>query len=115
MKYTVAEILLKHTKSGRSEIAKLASELVKDERRKPFCITIGKLIAKYPESAFASVCEEYLSSKDSAVSAIGLDIYSAGKFPGAESAVRKIAEESKPSANQKKARKILKMDAEEKE
>ena len=115
VKYTVAEILLKHTKSGRSEIAKLASELVKDERRKPFCITIGKLIAKYPESAFASVCEEYLSSKDSAVSAIGLDIYSAGKFPGAESAVRKIAEESKPSANQKKARKILKMDAEEKE
>lgn len=115
VKYSVAETLLKHTKSGRAEIAKLASELVKDERRKPFCITIGKLIVKYPESAFASVCEEYLSAKDSAVSAVGLDIYNAGKFPGAESAVRKIAEDTKPSANKKKARQILKMDAEEKE
>lgn len=115
VKYSVAEILLKRTKSGRAEIARLASDLVKDERRKPFCITIGKLITKYPESAFSSVCEEYLSSKDSAVCAVGLDIYNAGKFPGAESAVRKIAEEAKPSANRTKARKILKMDEEEKE
>lgn len=115
VKYTIAEILLKHTKTDRAEIAGLASELVKDERRKPFCVNFGKLIAKYPESAFASVCEEYLSSKDSAVSAIGLDIYNAGNFPGAESAVRKIAEETKPSANKNKARKILKMDEEEKD
>lgn len=110
VKYSIAEALLKYTKSGRAEIASLASELVKDEKRKPFCLTIGKLLAKYPESAFASVCEEYLSSKDYAVCAAGLDIYNAGKFPGAESAVRKIAEETKPSANQKRARKILKMD-----
>lgn len=110
VKYTVAEILLKHTKSGRSEIAKLASELVKDERQKPFCITIGKLLTKYPESAFASVCEEYLSAKDSAVCAIGLDIYGAGNFSNAESTVRKIAEETKPGTNRTKARKLLKMD-----
>ncbi len=110
VKYSVAEILLKHSKSGRAEIANLASDLVNDERRKPFCLTIGKLIAKYPESVFASVCEEYLSSKDSAVCATGLDIYSAGMFPSAESAVRRIAEGTKPSANKKRARKILKMD-----
>ena len=104
------EALLKNAKYGQKEIAELAIEVAKDDRRKPFRNTIGKIIAKYPDPHFDDVCLAYLESKDAMTCALGLDMFASGRYSKAELKVKEIAENEKAGANHKKARKILKMD-----
>lgn len=104
------EALLKHAKQGQKEIAGLAVELATDDKRKPFRYTIGKIIAKYPDSNFDEVCVAYINSKDAQTCALGLDMYASGRYSKAELKVKEISENEKAGANHKKARKILKLD-----
>lgn len=109
-KTKIIEAVMKHGKCGRSEIADLAEKLAVDDKRKPFRYSVGKLMAKYPDSKFSAACRLYLASKDAATCALGLDMYSSGRFSSVESDVKSIAENEKAGNNQKKAKKILKID-----
>lgn len=104
------DALLKNADYGHSEIAELAVDLSKDDRRKPLRYTIGKLIAKYPSPKFEAACLSYLDSKDAQTCALGIDMYASGRYSSAELKVKAIAENEKLGANYKKARKILKLD-----
>ena len=104
------DVLLKNTDSGRSEIAELASSIASDDKRKSLRYQIGKQIAKYPDSKFGAVCLEYMSSKDAMTCALGIDMYASGRYSSAEAKINEIADNTKAGANQKKARKVLKLD-----
>ena len=112
-----AEALLKYGKAGRSEIGKWAESLAGDDTKKAFRKEIGKLLAKYPDSAFCGACQAFLASSDRDTCAIGLDIYAAGKYSSCEGKVRSIAGDSKAGTNKKRAMNILGIeeDAEKKE
>lgn len=105
-----AEVLLKFGDSGFSEIAELALKVVNDDKKKPLRYNIGKLIAKKSDSAFEKVCVEYLNSKDSQTCSLGLDMFVTGRYNSAKPKVEEIAENTKAGNNQKRARKILKLD-----
>lgn len=105
-----ATALLKNSNVGKKEIADLALKLSKDDRKVHFRYTIGKLIAKTKDSHFEKVCLAFLESKDAQTCALGLDMYSIGRYSSVEYKVKELAENSKAGANNKKARKILKLD-----
>lgn len=109
-KNNACKVLMEHAKAGYSEIAELALKIVKDDRRKPLRYNIGKIIAKYSSSEFAKVCFEYLNSKDAQTCALGLDMFAIGRYAIADAKVNEIAKNDKAGANQKKAKKILKID-----
>lgn len=109
-KSKACEALLKNTKAGQKEIAELAVELAGDDKRKPFRYTVGKLIAKYPDSEFSVVCEAFLQSKDAQTCALGLDMFASGRYASCEAKVKEISENEKAGANYKKARKILQIE-----
>ena len=107
VKKQTVEALLKYGKAGRGEIADWAQVLAADDTKKSYRRDVGKLMTKYPDGAFAKACAAYLSSQDKDTKAIGLDMYTAGKYSSAESAVRVIAGDKKLGSLQKRAMKIL--------
>lgn len=106
-KMFAAEALLKEGKAGEKEVIDLARESLGDDRKKQLRYNIGKYLVKYVKPSFSAICTEYLASKDAATVATGLDMYKAGKFSSAESAVRAIADDKKAGTNQKLAKRIL--------
>lgn len=109
-KSKACEALLKNANAGQSEIRTLAVKIAADDKRKPLRYSIGKLIAKYPSNQFDDVCLAYLNSLDAQTCALGLDMFASGRYSKAETKVSEIAENKKAGANNKKARKILKLD-----
>jgi len=109
-KNSACKVLLENANVGQTQIAELALKIVKDDRRKPLRYNIGKIIAKHSSSAFGQVCYEYLCSKDAQTCALGLDMYASGRYEIALNKVEEIAKNDKAGANQKKAKKILKID-----
>jgi HEAT repeat protein len=107
VKKQATEALLKYGKAGRSQIAKWAEALAADDTKKPMRRDVGKLLTKYSDGAFAGACEAYLSSQDRDTRAIGLDMYTAGKFSSCDSKVRAIADDKKMGTLQKRAMKLL--------
>ncbi|MBR3543082.1 MAG: HEAT repeat domain-containing protein [Treponema sp.] len=108
-----AEALLKHGTAGRSEIGKWAEGLASDDTKKAFRKEVGKLLARYPDSAFSGACAAFLASQDRDTCSVGLDIYAAGKFSSCEPKVRAIAGDSKAGLNKKRAMNILGIEEEE--
>ncbi len=106
-KARIAEALLKEGHAGEVEIAALAEEALRDDRRKPLRASLGKTLAKYTRPSFADVCTLYLESSDAQTVSLGLDMYRNGKFPSSADAVRKIADSKKSGANRTRARKLL--------
>lgn len=109
-KIKVAESLLKYGSAGRREIADITEKIAADDKRKSIRYALGKLIVKYPDSSFAESCKLYLKSKDAATCALGLEMFASGRYPGTDGIVRELAENDKAGNNQKKAKKILKME-----
>lgn len=115
VKKQATEALLKYGKAGRSQIAKWAEALAADDTKKPMRRDVGKLLTKYSDGSFAGACEAYLSSQDRDTRAIGLDMYTAGKFSSCDSKVRAIADDKKMGTLQKRAMKLLGIEEKEEE
>lgn len=116
-KLEIATALLNENQKGAKQIASLAAETVKDDRRKQLRYALGKLMAKYDNSAFSDVCLLYIQNKDVSTIGTGLDIYAKGRYSNCDSAVRELAEKADLNAKSKnqmaiKAAKILGMDVE---
>lgn len=116
-KLEIATALLGENEKGAKQIASLAVETVKDDRRKQLRYALGKLMAKYDNSAFSDVCLLYIQNKDVSTIGTGLDIYAKGRYSNCDSAVRELAEKADLNAKSKnqmaiKAAKILGMDVE---
>ncbi len=117
VKSRVAPILLSETKIGAKEIAELAIEVAKDDRRKQLRYALGKEMAKYKNDDFAQACLLYLNSKDVPTIGTGLDIYAKGRYSNCDDAVKTLAEKADLNAATKnqtaiKAAKILGIDLE---
>lgn len=117
VKSRIAAILLAETKFGSKEIAELAAETAKDDRRKQLRYALGKEMAKYKNTDFADVCLLYINSKDVATIGTGLDIYAKGRYSNCDEAVKSLAEKADLYAVTKnqmaiKAGKILGIDLE---
>ena len=116
----VVEALMKHKKTVPSEIVELAEQTAKDDLSKSLRYAIGKQFVKYANleygrAEFAGVCKLYLESKDVSTQGMGLDLYAAGRYGSCDAIVHEIAESSRPSVNKTKARRILKLPAEDEE
>ena len=108
VKRQTAEALLKYGKAGKKEIGEWAQAIARDDTKRVFRREIGKLLAKYPDPAFAGACSAFIASSDKDTRSIGLDMYSAGKYSSCESAVRALANDKKTeNSNRQKALKIL--------
>ena len=95
-----AKVLLEEGK-GLSEIAALASETVKDDRRKQLRYSLGKEMAKYSDSAFADVCLEYIQNKDNSTIGTGLDMWAKGRYSNCDKAVNELADKADLNAKNK--------------
>ena len=113
-KLMASEAVLKSDlRTGLDEIAKLAKETVNDDKRKSLRYGLGKVIPKYPKPVFAEVCSMYIQSKDAQTAALGIDMYKAGRYETAVSALKQLAEDkTRNSTNRKRARKLLGMEEE---
>ena len=116
-KLEIATALLGENQKGAKKIASLAGETVRDDRRKQLRYALGKLMAKYSDSAFADVCLLYIQNKDVPTVGTGLDIYAKGRYSNCDSAVKELAQKADLNAKSKnqmaiKAAKILGMDVE---
>lgn len=114
VKIRCAQALLEFSdsKTGLSEIIELARETLKDDRRKNLRYALGKEFAKYKNDEFASICAEYIDSKDTATQGTGLDIFARGRYPQVLEKVQKIVMDdakagTKKNANAQKAERIL--------
>ena len=111
-----AEALLKYGKAGKKEIGEWAEAIARDDTKRVFRREIGKLLTKYPDSAFSGACAAFIASSDKDTRSIGLDMYSAGKYSSCESAVRALANDKKTeNSNRQKAMKILGIEEEPKD
>lgn len=109
-KSKAADALMKYSTIGRKEIAELTVEVYDKPARKALRNALAKLIIKYPDSAFDDICLSFVTSKDATTCALGLDMYASGRYGKASEAVKTLAENTKAGQNQKKAKKILKIE-----
>ncbi|MCQ2576664.1 MAG: HEAT repeat domain-containing protein [Treponema sp.] len=113
-KKKIIEVLLKEGHAGEKEILELASECVKDDKKKDLRYAIGKELAKNAKPEFKDICLEYLNSKDTTTVSLGLDMYKNCKFAAAEEKMREIYEDKKANAsNKKRIQKMLGIEDEE--
>jgi len=113
VKAKAVEVLMKYGDAGEAEIAALEKEVLTEDRRKSLRYAIGKEFGKHDKEFLAEICVDYLSSKDATTVGYGLDMFKTGKYPIAEEAVRKIAEDKKAStANRARAKKLLNIEDE---
>lgn len=112
-KAMAAEALLKSGNNiGTEEIAELAKSVADDPKRKSLRYSLGKLMAKYMNPAFAEAGVLYVQSKDAQTASLGLDMYKAGRYETIKSAVVQLAGDSKRnSSNRKRAEKLLGIEA----
>lgn len=115
VKAMASEALLKNGKKvGVDEIVELAKSTVNDDKRKTLRYSLGKLISKNIQPAFAEVAVMYIQSKDAQTAALGLDMYKAGRYETTKAAVKELAEDkTRNSSNRKRARKLLGLEEEE--
>ncbi len=108
-KSMAAEALLKNgNNAGTKEIAELAKSVADDPKRKTLRYSLGKLLAKYMQPAFAETGVLYVQSKDAQTASLGLDMYNAGRYETIKSAVLQLAEDkNRNSSNRKRAQKLL--------
>lgn len=108
-KSMAAEALLKNgNNAGAKEIAELAKSVADDSKRKTLRYSLGKLLAKYMQPAFAETGVLYVQSKDAQTASLGLDMYNAGRYETIKSAVLQLAEDkNRNSSNRKRAQKLL--------
>lgn len=90
-KAKVAAALLENGSVGTKEIVELASSTLKDDKSKSLRYALGKEIAKYSRPEFASLCSEYLASKDVMTQGTGLDMFANGRYESARKAVQDLA------------------------
>lgn len=117
VKLRVATALLAEDERGAKEIAQLAAETVKDDRRKQLRYGLGKEMAKYKNQEFADVTLMYISNKDVSTIGTGLDMYARGRYSNCDADVKTLAEKADLNARSKnamaiKAAKLLGMDVE---
>jgi len=106
-----AESLLKNKiTSGYDAVIQAASMSLEKDIDKNLRYALGKLFAKYPDSAWKDICEEYLHNKDVATKGTGLDIYSSNRYKSLTATVKDMAENDDSSAIKKKAKLILEKD-----
>lgn len=90
-KAKIAAALLENGSVGTKEIVELASSTLKDDKSKSLRYALGKEIAKYSRPEFASLCSEYLASKDVMTQGTGLDMFAKGRYESARKAVQDLA------------------------
>lgn len=91
-KAKIAAALLENGTTGTKEIVELASSTLKDDKSKSLRYALGKEIAKYSRPEFASLCSEYLASKDVMTQGTGLDMFAKGRYESARKAVQELAD-----------------------
>lgn len=90
-KAKVAAALLENGSVGTKEIVELASSTLKDDKNKSLRYALGKEIAKYSKPEFASLCADYIASKDVMTQGTGLDMFAKGRYESARKAVQDLA------------------------
>lgn len=98
VKSRVAAALLAENKAGTQEVIALAAETLTDNRRTQLRYALGKEFAKYARNEFASICGDYIASKDTSTSGTGLDIYAKGRYASVTPAVQALADMYDPAA-----------------
>jgi len=106
-----AEALLKNNiNRGYDAVIEAASETLENDHLKKLRYALGKLFAKYPNSAWRDICEKYLYNKDVATKGTGLDIYNKNRYLTLTSMVKLMAENDESTAIKNKAKLILEKD-----
>ena len=97
------------------DVEKTALQVSADDKKKNFRYEIGKLIVASDTGQKASkIASVFLGSKDVLTKSIGLDMFSKNKYPELKPVVEGVAADEKQGALQRRAKKILSENPEEK-
>ena len=107
VKIEIAKAVMKDGIIGENEIIALAKESVADVKHKQLKNELGKLFIKYSRPSYGEICAMYIASKDSDTVSQGLEMFKAGKYEEARSAVITVAGDKKAKeSNRKRAAKL---------
>ena len=98
-----------------SDIEKTALQVAVDDKKKNFRYEIGKMIvAANTGQKSSQIASVFLVSKDVLTKSIGLDMFLKNKYPELKTIVEGIAADEKQGALQRRAKKILSENSEQK-